>query len=102
MSGNLERDCRKMLRFRNKTDPRLRVRFDVNNLWASAEECIRHVTALPHQVYAIKESLRAGDLAGFERVGVESWRSYYNGERPHNTLGNLSPREFAVLAEIAE
>ena len=71
VSGNLERDRRKMLLFRNKTDPRLRVRFDANNLWASAEECIRHVTALPHQVYAIEEPLRGGDLAGFERVGVE-------------------------------
>ena len=71
VSGNLEGDRRKMLLFRNKTDPRLRVRFDANNLWASAEECIRHVTALPHQVYAIEEPLRAGDLAVFERVGVE-------------------------------
>ena len=31
---------------------------------------------------------------------VESWRRYYNGERPHSALGNLSPREFAALAEI--
>ena len=33
---------------------------------------------------------------------VESWRRYYNGERPHSALGNLSPREFAVLATIAD
>ena len=33
---------------------------------------------------------------------VESWRRYYNGERPHSALGNLSPREFAVVAEIAD
>ena len=30
---------------------------------------------------------------------VESWRKHYNGERPHSALGNLSPREFAVLAK---
>ena len=71
VSGNLARDRRKMRLFRNRTDPRLRVRFDANNLWASADECIRHVTALPHEVYAIEEPLREGDLAGFERVGVE-------------------------------
>ena len=71
VSGDLGRDCRKMRLFRNKTDPRLRVRLDANNLWASADECIRHLTALPHQVYAIEEPLREGDLAGFERVGVE-------------------------------
>ena len=33
---------------------------------------------------------------------VESWRRYYNGDRPHSALGNLSPREFAVLSEIAD
>ena len=33
---------------------------------------------------------------------VESWRNHYNGERPHIALGNLSPREFAVLAEIGD
>ena len=33
---------------------------------------------------------------------VDSWRNDYNGERPHSALGNLSPREFAVLAEIAD
>ena len=71
VSGDPERDLRKMRLFRNMPEPRLSVRFDANNLWASADECIRHVTALPHQVYAIEEPLRAGDLAGFERVGVE-------------------------------
>jgi L-alanine-DL-glutamate epimerase-like enolase superfamily enzyme len=71
VSGNLERDRRKMRLFRNRSDPKLRVRLDANNLWASEDECIRHVAALPHEVYAIEEPLRAGDLAGFERVGVE-------------------------------
>ena len=33
---------------------------------------------------------------------VESWRKHYNGERPHSALGNLSPREFAALATIAD
>ena len=71
VSGNLERDRRKLSLFQHKADPRLRVRLDANNLWASADECIRHVTALPHEVYAIEEPLREGDLAGFQRVGVE-------------------------------
>ncbi len=71
VSGNPGRDRRKLRLFRNRKDPRLRVRLDANNLWSSADECIRHVTALPHEVYAIEEPLREGDLAGFERVGVE-------------------------------
>ena len=33
---------------------------------------------------------------------VQSWRTYYNGERPHSALGNLAPREFAALATIAD
>ena len=33
---------------------------------------------------------------------VESWRSYYNGERPQSALGNLSPREFTVLAKTGD
>ena len=32
------------------------------------------------------------------REKVESWRRHYNGERPHGSLGNLSPKEFALLA----
>ena len=36
------------------------------------------------------------------REKVESSRNHYNGERPHSTVGNLSPREFAGLAEIAD
>jgi putative transposase len=30
------------------------------------------------------------------REKVEVWRRHYNEERPHNALGNLSPREFAA------
>ena len=33
---------------------------------------------------------------------VESWRRRYNGERLHISLGNLSPKEFAALATIAD
>lgn len=36
------------------------------------------------------------------REKVESWRNNYNGERAHSALGNLSPREFDVLAEIGD
>ena len=33
---------------------------------------------------------------------VESWRRHYSGDRPHIALGDLSHREFAALAEIAD
>ena len=71
VSDDLARDRRKLRLFRSRTDPGLRVRLDANNLWASADRCIRHINGLPHQVYAIEEPLREGDLAGFQRVGAE-------------------------------
>ena len=33
---------------------------------------------------------------------VETWPNHYNEERPHSALGNLSPQEVAMLAEIAD
>ena len=33
---------------------------------------------------------------------MESWRRYYNGERPHSALGNLSPRRLAALAGMVD
>ena len=33
---------------------------------------------------------------------VEGWRRLYNGERPHSAPRNLSPRDFAALAPMAD
>lgn len=33
------------------------------------------------------------------RIGIESWRREYNHERPHSSLGGVSPAEFAALRE---
>ena len=30
------------------------------------------------------------------RVRTEAWRHWYNGERPHSSLGYKTPREFAA------
>ena len=32
------------------------------------------------------------------REKVESWRRYYNAERPHGALGDRSPQEFALAS----
>ena len=32
------------------------------------------------------------------REKIETWRRYYNGERPHGALRNLAPAEFALAA----
>ena len=71
MSDDRERDRRKLRLFSNRKDPGLRVRLDSNNLWASPDQCLSHIAALPHQAYAIEEPLGEGDLAGFRQVGVE-------------------------------
>ena len=46
----------------------------------------------------------AGHLLSLEDAEekVESWRNHYNGARPNSALGNQTPREFAVLAEIGD
>jgi putative transposase len=36
------------------------------------------------------------------REKVDSWRREYHKERPHGSLGNLSPEEFAALIATAD
>ena len=31
---------------------------------------------------------------------IEDWRRYYNGERPHGALGNLTPETFASKTPV--
>lgn len=69
VSGDLGRDRRKIGLIGRKTDPALRVRLDANNHWTDPEACVRHITDLPAEVFAIEEPLQAGDLDGFRRVG---------------------------------
>ena len=33
------------------------------------------------------------------RAKIEAWRNDYNGSRPHSSLGNLTPREFAMKCQ---
>ncbi len=68
VSGNRRRDRRKLLALA-RVGPQVRVRLDANNLWASVDTCVRHLTALPGTVFAIEEPLQIGDLDGFRRVG---------------------------------
>ena len=68
LSGRSQRDRRKMRPFVSAPDGLLRVRFDANNLWDTAQDCIDHVNTLEHQVFGIEEPLRSGDIDGFSRV----------------------------------
>lgn len=70
LSGDLQRDRRKMRVFRAAPDGLLRVRLDANNLWESADDCVGHVNALRHRFLAIEEPLKAGDIEGFRDVAA--------------------------------
>ena len=65
LSGDARRDGRKL----GALETAERVRLDANNLWTSPDDCIRHLTGLPGNVFAIEEPLEAGDLEGFRAVG---------------------------------
>ena len=77
VSGDLGRDRRKMRLFTRRGllggggERGLRLRLDANNLWTDADDCIRHLAAIGGAPFAVEEPLRAGDLAGFERVSEE-------------------------------
>lgn len=66
LSGDARRDARKLGALAETT---ARVRVDANNLWTSADDCIRHLGSLPGNVFAVEEPLAAGDLNGFRAVG---------------------------------
>ena len=69
VTGDLGRDRRRLRALRGGRGSLRRVRLDANNLWASADDCIRHLQrASAAEVFAVEEPLRAGDLAGFEQV----------------------------------
>ena len=66
LSGDAQRDARKLGALAETAE---RVRVDANNLWTSADDCIRHLAGLPGRLFAIEEPLEAGDQEGFRAVG---------------------------------
>jgi len=68
VSGDLQRDRRKISALKRKADPALRIRVDANNLWTSAEACSRHIADLGYRIFAVEEPLQPRDLDGFRLV----------------------------------
>ncbi len=66
LSGDERRDARKVGALAATAE---RIRVDANNLWTSADDCIRHLATLPGKVFAVEEPLAPGDLEGFRTVG---------------------------------
>lgn len=69
LSGDLDRDRRKLARLRRR-GANARVRVDANNLWSDADTCIEHLSRLDYRFTAIEEPLTANDLDGFARVAA--------------------------------
>ena len=46
----------------------VRVRVDANNLWHSAEECIKYFEQLNHDIWAIEEPVQAEDAEAFRKI----------------------------------
>ena len=65
LSGDTRRDARKLGALARTA---ARIRVDANNLWTSADDCIRYFAGLS-RLFAIEEPLQVGDLEGFRAVG---------------------------------
>ncbi|KPJ93168.1 MAG: hypothetical protein AMJ53_07905, partial [Gammaproteobacteria bacterium SG8_11] len=71
LSGNLERDQRKLSVLKNDDCGKLRVRFDANNLWQDVGEASKYLTKLNYPFYAIEEPLVSKDIAEFAKLAEQ-------------------------------
>ena len=77
LSGDLHRDQAKLRVLANPparsaaAASGVRIRVDANNLWESAEDCVKHLGALDTTVFAVEEPLRPGDINGMLKVAEQ-------------------------------
>ena len=72
LSGDRDRDRRKLAVLTRKGSKALRVRLDANNLWHEPAEVSGYLKGLGADVFAIEEPLQAGDFQGCARIARES------------------------------
>ena len=72
VSGDVDRDRRKLAALTRTGDKTLRVRLDANNLWHDAAAVSSYLKGLQADVFAIEEPLQAGDYEGCARIAAES------------------------------
>ena len=71
VSGDAEKDRRKLALLTCHGDADLRIRLDANNLWRDAADAIGYLKSLDAHVFAVEEPLQSGDLNGFRQVARE-------------------------------
>jgi L-alanine-DL-glutamate epimerase-like enolase superfamily enzyme len=68
LSGDLERDRAKLATFRALSTAAT-IRVDANNLWRSADEAMRFLSALDCPLFAVEEPVGAGQYDALARIG---------------------------------
>ncbi len=68
VSGDINRDRRKLALIRKRADHDIRLRLDANNLWNSIDDCVSFLRELSFPLFAVEEPLTAGHMAGFRAV----------------------------------
>ena len=63
LSGNLNKDRRKLLLWQTARLRKRAIRLDANNLWKSVEDCLNYLQQLPKAYWAIEEPLQPRDFA---------------------------------------
>ncbi len=71
VSGDLQRDRRRIAQVFDCCGEKVRVRVDANNLWSVPSEAIHYVQGLDAPIYAVEEPLRADDYEGAASVADE-------------------------------
>ena len=71
LSGDLERDRRKLSSLHSPAADPIRLRFDANNLWPVAEEAISFLRALAYPLFAIEEPIAPNQYEALAHLGDE-------------------------------
>lgn len=63
LSGNLNKDRRKLQLWQSKHLNNRSVRLDANNLWTTGDECVGYLERLPNVFWAVEEPLKPRDFS---------------------------------------
>ncbi|GJL83450.1 MAG: dipeptide epimerase [marine bacterium B5-7] len=67
--GDLQTDRTNLVAFMDVIGNDVRVRFDANNIWASANDAVEFLRLLDVVAFALEEPLSPGDFDGFRYIG---------------------------------
>lgn len=72
LSGDIDRDKRKLAVLSHANSQAVRIRVDANNLWHDPAAVSSYLKRLDADVFAVEEPLQAGDFKGCARIARES------------------------------